>query len=474
MPTLNLTGYHLTFDDEFNSFLPTELGGPTWNVTIFSGNNTWGSENYTSGDDGGLNAYLAAGGVNPFSVGGGVLSITATPNAPGATSNYTTGLIDNRGTFSQSYGYFEMRAELPAGAGFWPGFWTLPTVDLNDGTPEIDAMEAFGSQYGYYGGSNQVHYDLHSSTNPNTSGTWATVNANIYTSYNTYGVMWTPTTLTFYFDGQAIGSLPTSKDLIGNPGEYMIASLLTGAPGDWPGPMAGETGSLKIDYIRAFSSDSSIPAVALQTVSSPDGAPVNLYGATAAGGSTGGGSSGGGSTGGGGGTTPPPPPPPPTMPTVTISSGRGAPVTVDLTKSTTSSGDTFTVSGSTISAALGTRAQTLSFQHTATLTVKGGSGYDTVSVDGGTNDFTAGSGGMTITSSPGADTFHVAQGAGILTVDDFGASDRIVAAASLRGKIASAVYAGGTIIAIGTGRNAADSIYLANNTHFNTSSIQYQ
>jgi beta-glucanase (GH16 family) len=281
MTALNLTGYHLTFDDEFNSFLPTELGGPTWSVTIFDGNETWGSQNYTDGPDGGLTAYLANGGTDPFSDANGVLSITATPNVPGTPSDYTTGLIDNRGTFNQTYGYFEMRAELPAGAGLWPGFWTLPTVDNNGGVPEIDAMEAFGAQYGWYGGSNQVHYNVHSDTSPNETGTWASVNADIYTSYNTYGVMWTPTTLTFYFDGQSIGSLPTPADLVGNSGEYLLASLLTGSPTDWPGPMDGESGTLKIDYIRAFSSDSAIPAVALQAISSPDGGGTSLYGATA-------------------------------------------------------------------------------------------------------------------------------------------------------------------------------------------------
>jgi hypothetical protein len=39
---------------------------------------------------------------------------------------------------------------------------------------------------------------------------------------------------------------------------------------------------MKIDYIRAFSNASSIPAVALQTISSPEGEGYSLYGATSA------------------------------------------------------------------------------------------------------------------------------------------------------------------------------------------------
>jgi hypothetical protein len=39
---------------------------------------------------------------------------------------------------------------------------------------------------------------------------------------------------------------------------------------------------MKIDYIRGFSNSSSIPTVALQTVSSPDGGGYSFAGATSA------------------------------------------------------------------------------------------------------------------------------------------------------------------------------------------------
>ena len=73
----------------------------------------------------------------------------------------------------------------------------LPTVDVNGGVPEIDVVEAFGAQNGYYGGSNQVHYDLHSGTNPTTAGTWATVNANICGSVQLKKADSTPRTPSF-------------------------------------------------------------------------------------------------------------------------------------------------------------------------------------------------------------------------------------------------------------------------------------
>ena len=430
---------------------PPSLGGSTWDVTIFSGNNVWGSENYSDGADGGLVSYLNSGGVNPFSDANGVLSITATPDAPGSTSDYTTGLIDNRNSFSQSYGYFEMRAELPAGAGFWPGFWMLPTVDNNDGVPEIDAMEAFGSDYEGEGGSNQVHYDLHSGTNPDTRGTWATINANIYTSYNTYGVMWTPTALTFYFDGQSIGSLPTSSDLIGNPGEYLIASLLTGAPGDWPGPMAGETGSLKIDYIRAFSSDVSVPAVALQTVSSPDGGGYNLYGATTAGSTT-----------------------PKQTPTVTIKPSNGTSVTVSVERHGFVFGRYVQPDGARLDCRRA-RVHTANYlirQHHG-VTVTGGSALDTIDVSGGTNSFTAGAGGLDITASGGTNTFNILSGAGEMAITGFTTSDIIAAPVSLEGHIKETTVSGGIMLDIGSRHSAVQAIYLAGVSQFSVSAIAY-
>ena len=504
MPNLDLTGYHLTFDDEFGSFTPEQLGGPTWEVTIFSGDQIYGAQDYASGSDARLAAYLSAGGVSPFSVGNGVLSITATPNTPGSTSNYTTGLIDNRAVFSQSYGYFEMRAELPAGAGLWPGFWMMPTVDAG-GQPEIDAMEAFGSTNGAYGGSNQVHYDVHSDTNPSTRGNWATVNANIYNSYNTYGVMWTPTTLTFYVNGQSIGSLPTPSNLVGNPGEYLLASLLTGSPGDWPGPMAGESGTLRIDYIRAFSSSAASPAVPLQAVSTPDSGGATLYGATTAGGSAASAGSSSSSTA----ATPTAAPPvasvpvasvpvasvpvasvpvaskpvasaPPTVtvspPQVTITASSGASSTLPITGKVSASGDTFSLlSDGSISAVLGRSSQTLSFQGASGVTVTGGRALDVVSVDGGTNSFTAGSGGLEVTGTAGANTFNIAKGAGLITIDHFTASDILVAPVALRGLIRETAVNGGSMLQISGGRGShGHAVFLQDVANFDLHLIAYQ
>src|SRR5215212_4564284 len=79
----------------------------------------------------------------------GILNITASQTAPLiapyiGNAQYTSGMINSYHQFSQTYGYFEMRAELPQGQGLWPAFWLLRV----DGqlSSEIDIMEQIGSR----------------------------------------------------------------------------------------------------------------------------------------------------------------------------------------------------------------------------------------------------------------------------------------------------------------------------------------
>lgn len=279
---LNLSGYHLSFDWEANDFpnSPTPESG-AFTTTLSSG------LRYLSNGD---QEYWgdSSTGQNPFQLDNGVLDINATyvgaGNTPGGGSlSYDSGVLTTQGMFSQQYGYFEMRAELPAGAGMWPAFWMLNDNSNVSGNwpPELDALEAFGAPApDGEGGTNQAHWDVHSQNASQQAGAWATINGNETTSFHTYGVLWTPQTLSFVYDGTVVAQTPTPGDY--TQAMYMIVDLAVG--GTWPGDATGENATMKIDYLRAFSSNSAIPAVALQTISSPDGGGTSLYGASTAGG----------------------------------------------------------------------------------------------------------------------------------------------------------------------------------------------
>ena len=59
---------------------------------------------------------------------------------------YVSGMLTSQKSFSQKYGYFEIRSKIPVGAGVWPAFWLL--ANNHGWPPEIDVMEGRGERPG--------------------------------------------------------------------------------------------------------------------------------------------------------------------------------------------------------------------------------------------------------------------------------------------------------------------------------------
>ena len=145
-------------------------------------------------------------------------------------------MISTHSSFSQTYGYFEMTAELPTEAGTWPAFWMLP-VD-NGWPPEIDILEAYGDI------PNQVHTAVIGTGG--TTDAWAQVDTS--GGPHRYGMMWTPYEITFYVDGMKTTSVPTPTEL--NDPMYMMANLAIGGLAGDPDPSL--VAQFKIDQISAY------------------------------------------------------------------------------------------------------------------------------------------------------------------------------------------------------------------------------
>jgi Glycosyl hydrolases family 16 len=228
------------FNEEFKSFsqTPNRTGG-TWQTQFAWGQRTLpqnGERQYYSDN---------SVGPNPFALGKSGLIINAVPEENPAGFPYVSGIITSYPSFSHTYGYFEMRAQLPQGAGMWPAFWLLPQ---NGGVGEIDIMEAFGAAYQGQGRCNQFHWALHGAPTDPTPGAWITTSSNICTGFHVYGVDWQAATITWYLDGVEIAQQPTPS--WANRPFYILANLAVG--GTWPGPPAGESASMQIDYIRVY------------------------------------------------------------------------------------------------------------------------------------------------------------------------------------------------------------------------------
>jgi beta-glucanase (GH16 family) len=269
---LNLSGYKLTFDDEFNSFSNSPSGsGTNWATTLN------GSGLRTLSGNGEQQFYSDSSvGADPFTLQNGELIITASPGANPAGLPNNSGAISTANGFQQQYGYFEMRAQLPQGQGMWPAFWMLKTGDW---PPELDALEAFGAPNANgEGGPTKMHYGAISHDGSQSNGGWVDTGVDTTAGYHTYGLQWDPQHVTYYFDGQEIAQVNTPSDA--NVPMYLIANLAAGA--NWPGATSGETAQMKIDYIRAYSNDPNAKTVALDQVSAPDAHDPGMYGAAAA------------------------------------------------------------------------------------------------------------------------------------------------------------------------------------------------
>ncbi len=190
--------------------------------------------------------------LNPFSISSGILSISASATPSWAKSSlwnysYVSGVLTTQKSFSQTYGYFEMRAEMPATPkGLWPAFWLVPA----DGSysSELDVFEMVGDA------ANTIHNSVHyypkgSAIRADTS--FSTYVPNLLGGFHTYGVLWTASTITWYVDGAAVASTATPAGM--NKPMYMITNLSVG--GVWPGAPDATTkfpANLKIDYIHAY------------------------------------------------------------------------------------------------------------------------------------------------------------------------------------------------------------------------------
>lgn len=266
--------YHLSFDDEFNSlqlstynssgYRPNNSAADSGWLTRDQGDNTY----YPANDEAEYYANPAINPYNPFSISSGVLAITAkSTSAAGMTGNtsqpYVSGELtsaqggqayNNSNGFSQEYGYFEMRCQLPAGQGLWPAFWLLPEPNRSSATGEYDIFEVLGNQ------TKTIYQTAHYTGSP---GSYAYASPfDTSTGFHTYGFEWDANNIRWYVDGNLTQTLTNGV----NAPMYILANLAVGGNGSWPGAANPSVfpATMDIDYIRVYSDSGSVPAVTPQ------------------------------------------------------------------------------------------------------------------------------------------------------------------------------------------------------------------
>lgn len=182
------------------------------------------------------------------------------------TYDYTSAKLTTKGTFSKTYGRYEMRAKLPTGKGLWPAFWMLPEEDRYGGwaaSGEIDIMESWGSQSDKVAGT--IHYGETWPNNKYTGKDYHFAEGDGIDKWHTYAVEWEPGEIRWYVDGQlyqtqndwyAKEANKASKYSYPAPFDQDFYLIMNLAVGGWFDGDVDETtpfpAEMEVDYVRVF------------------------------------------------------------------------------------------------------------------------------------------------------------------------------------------------------------------------------
>lgn len=247
--TLSYQGYSLKWQDEFEG---TELNRDDWNVELHQ--RGWVNNEMQQYVDSDENIQVKDG------------KLILRPVTKNAKKNlYTSGRVNTQGKHDFKYGIIECRAKFPAGKGFLPAFWMMPTNEQLYGQwplcGEIDIAEVLGHDTSTVFGT--IHYG-----NPhNESQGKANLGKNAFSDdFHNFACEWEPGRISWYVDGNLLHtendwfSKASGKTALPYPAPfnqpfYIILNLAVG--GDWPGsPEKNATyidgSAFEIDYVRVY------------------------------------------------------------------------------------------------------------------------------------------------------------------------------------------------------------------------------
>lgn len=168
-----------------------------------------------------------------------------------AGSSYTSARMVTRDKFSQTYGKFEARIDLPTGQGIWPAFWMLR--ENNPWPGEIDIMEIVGNAPGSCHGT--AHWGEVGSV---VSSGGVAYSTDWTTTFHTYTVEWWPDHIRWSVDGQVYFELDRTQVSPANPwlfaeDYHMLLNVAVG--GMWPGSPDASTvfpQEMVVDWVRVY------------------------------------------------------------------------------------------------------------------------------------------------------------------------------------------------------------------------------
>ncbi len=235
------TGWQLILEDQFDG---AALDPALWNISTGARRNA-------------INTPSAIG------VSGGQLTITTYTSG----GTHYTGFIGTSGKFLSTFGYWEARIKFTSAPGMWSAFWMQsPTMGNPIGNPnvagaEIDIVEhrirdAAGADIRNKAAHN-VHWDgygaSHKSVGALTNNPGGT---SLQGNFHTYGLLWTPTTYTFYIDGvqrwSTTQGMSHRSEFIYLTSEVQNNSWAGPIPTGGYGSLSTSTTKMVVDWVRVW------------------------------------------------------------------------------------------------------------------------------------------------------------------------------------------------------------------------------
>jgi beta-glucanase (GH16 family) len=172
---------------------------------------------------------------------------------------WTSGKIHTAGKIGFKYGFLEIRAKLPKGAGSWPALWLLGK-NLNDGVAwpacgEIDILENTGAH------PFQIQGTIHGPDYSGENGLTGIIQAQSALSedFNDYAISWNENSIEWFFNGVPYNKISkTDPALAGKewPFDQEFYLIINLAIGGW---FAGEVdpalvqSEFQVDWIKYYS-----------------------------------------------------------------------------------------------------------------------------------------------------------------------------------------------------------------------------
>ncbi|MBV9998089.1 MAG: glycoside hydrolase family 16 protein [Verrucomicrobia bacterium] len=245
-----LDDYRLTFNEEFDKPLSI-AGGTGWDGR---GITRWICHTPYSGDFGDAWFSGPADGkgpdgklLSPFSVAGGILTITAWQD-PSRQNHWRSGLLSSVDTegrgFSQAMGYWECRMKCPSGPGVWPAFWLSSVGGIKKGpSAEIDILEAYGVDM------TVAHQNVHLWNTAHGLGEGhSTKTADLSADWHVFSCLIDDARIHFYIDANEVWNTPVFPEA--KLPLYVMVDLALG--GGWPIDKTPSPSRLLVDYVRVY------------------------------------------------------------------------------------------------------------------------------------------------------------------------------------------------------------------------------